>query len=189
MDVTIKSIKNNSKLSIILFLSIIFFSCKIKELTKLDIKKHNLPDIILKNYEHYIYKNKKKYLYAVIDNAEFYEENLKIYCDKIIADIYDSDGEIITKVNSDKGIIDKNEKIVTFIGNVYIEIIENDAKLYSDELKLDYENNKLISEKEILLDKKDGSYIKADSMESDLKLEATKFENMKIRYYYDERKK
>ncbi len=61
--------------------------------------------------------------------------------------------------------------------------------MYSDELKLDYENNKLISDKKILLEKNDGSYIKADSMESDLKLEATRFENMKIKYYYDEEKK
>ncbi len=187
MDVIIKS--KNNKLSIIIFIIILLFSCKIKKITKLDIKKNNLPDIILKKYEHYIYKNKKKYLYANINNAEFYEKEFKIYCDKIFAEIYDSDGELITVVNSDKGVIDKEEKILTFIGNVYIEILENNAKLHSDELKLDYENNRLISDKEILLEKKDGSYIKADSMESDLKLESTRFENMQIKYYYDEEKK
>ena len=148
-----------------------------------------LHELVLKDYNHYIYKNNKKYLLASVNEAVFYEKELKIICDRIKADIYDSKGELITIVNSDNGVIDKNEKTLTFKGNVNIKLIENKAKLFSDEIKLDYENNKLISEKKILLEKNDGSYIHADSMESDLKLEATKFENMKIKYYYDEDKK
>lgn len=168
---------------------IIFFSCKVDDLSKFKSDKYNLPDITLRNYKHYIYKNQKKYLYAKIELAEFFEKSLEINFYKIIAEIYDSDGKLTAKVNSDNGIIDKNEKILTFKDNVIIQIIENEAKLHCEELKLDYQNNKLMSEKPILLEKNDGSYILADSMESDLKLEATKFVNMKIKYYYDDEEK
>ncbi len=165
------------------------FSCKVDDLSKLKSNKYNLPDITLRNYKHYIYKNQKKYLYAKIDIAEFFEKTLEINFYKINAEIYNSNGELTAKVNSDNGIIDKNEKILTFKDNVNIEIVENDAKLHCEELKLDYQNNKLISEKPILLEKNDGSYIQADSMESDLKMESTKFVNMKIKYYYEEEEK
>ena len=137
----------------------------------------------------YLFQNKKKYLFAEISNAEFHEKKTKINCDRIKAEIYDSGGELTTLVNSERGEIDKNQKILTFIGNVNIELLENDATLFCDELKLDYENNKLITDSQVLLKKKDGSYIQADSMESDLKLEATKFVNMRIKYFYDEDKK
>ena len=174
----------------IIFLLFISFSCKkVEEFTKIKSIEHDFPDLVLKDYEHYIYKNKKKYLSANIKRAEFHEEELTISCLRIKADIFDSDGELTTLINSEKGEIDKNKKILTFIDNVVIELLENEARLYCDELKLDYENNKLSTETPVVLKKKDGSYIKADAMESDLKLEATKFVNMKIKYYYDEDKK
>src|SRR4030042_1912374 len=135
------------------FLFFLFsFSCKVEDLSKLKSNKYNLPDITLKNYKHYIYKNQKKYLYAKIEIAEFFEKTLEINFYKINAEIYNSNGELTAKVISDNGIIDKNEKILTFKDNVNIEIVENDAKLRCEEIKLDYQNNKLISEKTILLD-------------------------------------
>ena len=174
----------------IIFITLFFsFSCKVKELTQVKTQENNIPDLVLKDYNHYIYKNKKKYLFANINEAEFFEKESKISCNRIKADIYDSDGELTTIVNSEKGEVDKKQKILTFIGNVNIELLENDALLFCDKLKLDYENNRLISDTQVVLKKKDGSYIQADSMESDLKLEATKFVNMRIKYYYDEDKK
>src|SRR4030042_793642 len=108
----------------IINLLLILLSCKVDDLSKLNPNKYNLPDIILRNYKHYIYKNQKKYLYAKIETAEFFEKTLEINFYKIDAEIYDSDDELTAKVNSDNGIIDKNEKILTFKNNVIIQIIE-----------------------------------------------------------------
>lgn len=181
--------KINIRFLIIIFFLFYIFSCKVEEFAKIKSKEINYPDLVLKNYKHYIYKNKKKYLFANINEAEFHEKDLKIICNRIKAEIYDSDEKLTTMVNSERGEIDKDKKILTFIGNVNIELLENNASLFCDELKLDYENNRLISDTPVILKKKDGSYIQADAMESDLKLEATKFVNMRIKYYYDEDKK
>ena len=173
---------------IILSFIIIINNCKIKKAANKNDHK-NYPDMIQNNYRHYIYKNKKKHLYASIEHAEFYEKLKTINCKILNAEIYNSDGDITTIIYSDEGKIDKKEKKMLFIGNVVFELLENETKLYGDEIELDYKNNKLISKKDVLFKKEDGSYIKASSMDSDIKLESTKFEDMEIKYFYDDEEK
>lgn len=152
-------------------------------------EKNSLPSMTESNYKHYIYKNKKKYLYAEIEYAEFYEKENYIDCIKINAEIYDSTGDITSRIKAKKGKIDKEEGKLILSGDVILELIENKAKLYTEELDMDYKNNKLISKTNVIFKKDDGSYIKADSMESDIALESTKFKNMEILYYYEEDEK
>ena len=149
---------------------------------------YSVPDMIQTNYRHYIYKNGKKSLFARIEEARFYEKKSEINCYRVYVETYNSKGELTTKIRSENGLINRNEKIFIFSGNVEIESIEDESTLHSQEVELDYKNNKLVSKKDILIDKKDGSYIKATSMESDIKLQSTKFTDMVIKYYYDEDK-
>ncbi len=174
------------KLILILIIFITILNCGIKKTSRKKKDIENFPDMIQTNYRHYIYKNAKRYLYAKIGHAEFYEKLKTIDCVDLEAKIYDSDGELTTIIHSDNGVVDKKEKKILFTGNVVFELLENETKLYSEEIELDYKNNKLITDKDVLIDKEDGSYIKATSMESDIKLEATNFENMDVKYFYDE---
>lgn len=187
-NINIKSKTHNKKsFYLILFLVIcLFISCgAVKKRTSKTPKK-KYPDMIQENYTHYIYKNKKKYLYAEINYAEFYEKKNTIECLGLYAEIYNAKGELTTKIKSVEGIIDKKEKNVLFNGNVEFELLENETILYSDKIVLDYKKNKLTTDKEVLILKDDGSYVKSTSLESDIKKEETKFENMEIKYYYEE---
>jgi len=177
----------NKKIFIFLIFLIVL-SCKEKILEEL-IDKKIYPNLIQDNYKHYIYKNSKKYLFTKIDRAEFFEKTEKILCNLINAEIYNSKGELTTKINSDKGEIDQNKKIFVFSDNVVFELIESETSLYCDKIELDYENNKLYCRNDLIIEKKDGSYLKASSMESDLKLQETRFTDMKIKYFYDEEEK
>jgi LPS export ABC transporter protein LptC len=143
------------------------------------------PDLVQVNYNHLIYKNGKKYLETNIDRAEFFEKTNKIKCTALKAEIYNSKGVKTTIISSKKGEIDKQTKNVIFSGDVVFEMIENKATLYSQEIKLDYQNNKMISEKDVVLEKEDGSYIKATSMESDIKIDSTRFDDMELKYFYE----
>jgi len=173
---------------ILLILSIFFSSCKV-EYSQKNETFQNLPNIIQKNYSHNIYKNRKKYLFAKISNTEFYEKKKIINCEKIYAEIYDSKEKLTTTISSDKAVINNNDKKFLFSDNVELEMFEKETKLYSAELELDYDKNKMKSAGAIVMKKKDGSYVKADSMESDVGLEITSFKNMEIKYFYDEEKK
>lgn len=174
------------RLFLIIILIILLFDCGKQSNVQPVVDETIYPDLIQKNYRYYIYKNNKKYLYATVELAEFYEKKNYIDCDTIYAEIYNAKGELTTKINAVKGKINKNDKNVTFSENVIFDVVENDLKLYSEEITLDYMQNKLISKGPVSIEKEDGSFIKGDSMESDIKAEITKFEKMIIKYYYDE---
>jgi LPS export ABC transporter protein LptC len=171
-----------------IFIILIFFlNCSKNEINK---KKEIIyyPDIVEINYHHYIYKNATKYLHAKIDEAKIYEKLEKIECTKIIGEIYKSNGEIDTKINADSAVIDQKEKKAIFTGNVVFEMIETKSKLQADEIIMDYENNKLFCNYNVIIEKDDGSYLKATSFETNIKTQETKFTKMEIKYFYDEEK-
>jgi Lipopolysaccharide-assembly, LptC-related len=174
-------------LNIIIILSILI-SCKVESISATS-ETQEYPNMTQNNYSHYIYKNEKKYLYANIEYAEFFEKKNLIKAKKFYAEIYNSKGEMITKINSDSAEIDKNTKKIYIKDNAVFEILEHKTKLFSQEFDLDYENNLLICEYEVLFTKEDGSFLKADSLKSEIKKESTKFVNFEIKYYYDEDEK
>lgn len=167
---------------------ILLLNCakEIKQETQKIENKPLLPDIIQYNYRHYIYKNGKKYLFAVIEKAMFFEKKQTIEFENIYAQIYNGKGELTCEITANKGIIEKEKKKVTFSENVVFNLIENKIKLNTNSITLDYLNNKLKTDGEVLIAKEDGSFIKSDSMESDIKNSITKFEKMLIKYYYEE---
>lgn len=177
------------KIFFIILIIVLIFNCGKQTSEQQVVDESIYPDLVQKNYKHYIYKNNKKYLYATVELAEFYEKKNYIDCDSIYAEIYNAKGELTTKINAVKAIINKNTKNVTFSENVIFDVVENDLKLYSEEITLDYMQNKLISKGAVSIEKEDGSFIKGDSMESDIKNEITKFEKMIIKYYYDDEEK
>jgi LPS export ABC transporter protein LptC len=166
----------------------LLLNCK----TERDAKQENntkYPNLVQTNYTHYIFKNRKKYLYTKMDKAEFFEKQKIINCTNIKVEIYDSKEKLTTKIESEESVVDNNNKKLVFTKNVILEIVDKKTKLYADEIDLDYENNRLKCIGKIVMKKDDGSYLTADSMESDVKLDTTKFENMEIKYFYDEDKK
>ena len=176
---------NKFKYIIILILFALIFNCSVKRIKK---KKEsiNYPDMVQVNYDHFIYKNSKKYLHAKIKHADFFKKLDTIECEGLRAEIYNSKGELTTIINADKGIVYKKEKKIYFTENVMFELLENETKLISEELILDYKDNKLTSNSDVLIKKDDGSYIKATSMESEIKLDSTKFEDMEVKYFYED---
>lgn len=177
-----------NKIIYYLLISILFLSCSKKNEKENDTVKIDKPDMIQKNYKYYIYKNNKKYFYANIEYAEFFNKKEMVLCDKVYGQSFNSKGENTTILIADKAVIDKKEKQIILSENVIVELIENKLKLHSDELILDYNNNKLISKEDILIEKEDGSYIKASSMDSSIKEEITNFKDMEIKYFYDDDK-
>jgi len=143
------------------------------------------PDMIQDIYVHYIYKNNKKYLKTEITRAEFYEKSGKILCDGLKANIFDSKGTLTTEIFADKGNINKNDKFVIFTGNVKVKTFESKSTIFTEELYLDYKNNKMFSNVPVSIKKDDGSYLNASSMESDIKTEESSFQNMEIKYFYE----
>jgi len=152
-----------------------------------DKDKKDFPDVIQVSYKHYIYKNGYKYIEALIDYARFFEKTNKIECKKILANIYNSKGVLVTKIVADKADIDKSENIFFFKTNVVVEHYEKKTTMVTDELKLDYKNNKLICEKEVTISKKDGSFIKANNLESNLREQKTNFSTLTLKYFYEDK--
>ena len=176
--------KNIVKIGI--FIIILFFSCGIVREKEDKIKKR-FPDMVQIEYEHYIYKIGRKFLIAKIKQANFFEKANKIECDVIRAEIYNSKNELTTLIEADKGIINKDDKVVYFSGNVKIQSFEQKTKLYTEELRVDYQNNRLISDKDIIIEKDDGSYLKSKYFESNLKLQETRFDNLESKYFYNDK--
>lgn len=143
------------------------------------------PDMIQDIYVHYIYKNNKKYLKTEIKRAEFFEKSGKILCEGLQANIFDSKGTLTTEIFADKGNINKNEKLFIFTGNVRVKTMESKSTIFTEELYLDYKNNKMFSNVPVSIKKDDGSYLNASSMESDIKTEEYSFQNMEIKYFYE----
>lgn len=185
------TVKKSNNITIYAIVGLMLFTFCSKEVTKETKKEEEqiLPEIVQYNYKHYIYKNSKKYLIANIKVAQFFEKKKEINCDGIYAEIYNGKGELTTTINADKANINKETKKVTFSENVIFDVIDNKIKLFTEEITLDYAGNKLFSKGEVLIKKEDGSFIKGDSMESDIKNAVTKFEKMIIKYYYDDEKK
>ncbi|HOJ62906.1 MAG TPA: LPS export ABC transporter periplasmic protein LptC [Spirochaetota bacterium] len=168
-----------------LILIIFIFSCSNSKVEKIT-EKEIFPDMTQKNYEHFIYKNGKKYLYTKIDFAKFFDKKNKIECESIYAIVYNSKGEKKAEINADYSYIDQETKNVTFKGNIKIKMIEEKATLYTEELFLNYKDNKMSSNTEIFIEKEDGSYLKASSMESDINKQDTSFNNLELKYYYED---
>jgi LPS export ABC transporter protein LptC len=168
----------------VFFIILLFFSCTIKEKDVADNKKK--PDMIQENYDHFIYKNGRKYLEAKIDKAFFYEKTQTIECNDISADIFNSKNELTTKINSDKGVINKKDKNVLFTGNVIIKSVEKKTDLLTEELTLDYQNNKMTSDKDVLFRKEDGSYLKTKSLSSEIKQQTITFGTVELLYNYED---
>ena len=170
---------------ILVFLIILTFSCAVtKEKSENTAKKE--PDMVQKNYKHFIYKNGRKYLEATIKDAMFYEKSETVECNVISANIYNSKNELTTIINSDKGNINKKDKNVVFSGNVIVKALEKKVDLLTEELILDYQNNKLISDKEVLFKKEDGSYLKTDSFTSEIKQQTITFGSVELLYNYED---
>ncbi|HQJ06328.1 MAG TPA: LPS export ABC transporter periplasmic protein LptC, partial [Spirochaetota bacterium] len=117
--------------------------------------------------------------------GRLFEKSGKIRCDGLKADIFNSKGALTTEIFADKGNIDKNDKLVIFTGNVRIKTFESKSTIFTEELYLDYKNNKLFSNVPVSIKKDDGSYLNASSMESDIKTEESSFQNMEIKYFYE----
>ncbi len=167
---------------LILFL---YFACSNVKVDKVE-KKEIFPDMTQENYEHFIYKNGKKYLYTKIGKANFFDKSEKIECEKIYALVYNSKSELKAEINADFSTIDKNTKNVTFKGNIKINMVEEKATLYTEELFLNYKDNKISSNVDVFIEKEDGSFLKATSMESDINKQETSFNNLELRYYYED---
>lgn len=177
-------LKSRYVLVILLFLTIL--SCSRKPGEEKVVDKKEYPDMIQDNYNHFIYKNGRINLNAQIGRALFFNKKRIIECEKFFAEIYNSQGELTTVIHSDKAVIDNNLKLVNFIKNVKIDMKDKKFIMYTDELKLFYKENRMISEEEVLIEKEDGSFLKADSMESDFKEDTTNFVNLDMKYHYDD---
>ena len=167
----------------VIFFIFLFFSCIVREKEVKNEKKY--PDLVLDSYDHTIFKNNRIYLNAVMTKASFYEKQGLIECDNIKAEIYNSKNETITIITADKGLVNKDAKTVVFTGKVNIELKEKKMTMHSEELKLDYENNIMSSDKEVIIDKTDGSFLKTTKFLSDIKKHETSFETLDLKYFYD----
>ena len=142
--------------------------------------------MIQENYNHRIYKNGKLNLDATLKRALFFDKDGKIEVDGITAEIFNSSGETTTKIQADKGTVNKNDKNVVFNQNVKVESFEQKIKLFTDKLTLDYQNDKLIADENVLIEKEDGSFLKSDYFESEIRAMETKFNNLELQYFYND---
>lgn len=145
-----------------------------------------LPDVVQRNYNHYIYKGTRLFLEAKIDIGRTYEKRKATDCEVISARVYNSKGELATLISADLGEIDSRRSILKFINNVYIERFEDKVILRTDELSINYNENTMITEKKVIITKEDGSILIADGMNSDLSAQTTTFYNMDLTYYYED---
>ncbi|MCG8570555.1 MAG: LPS export ABC transporter periplasmic protein LptC [Spirochaetes bacterium] len=167
---------------ILLFL--LFLQCKTKQSDDSEEPRKILPDIIQQNYMHYIYKNKRIYLEAEIELAEFFDESNKIECKVFTGTTYNSKGKMNTQIWSDQAVIDSAGGSIQFNGNVIVNMIDKKVKLYTDELFFNYKDNILIGERGVIFEKEDGSKLNADKMVSNFADDQTEFTNMDLKYFY-----
>lgn len=171
-----------------IFILLFSIGCSIEK--KSDTQKAvEIPDMVQINYKHYIYKAGRIYLEAFVGVGRSYEKTKQINCEVIDAVVYNSKNEKVTTIKSDTGNIDSNNSTLIFIGNVKIDKIDKDAVIYADEIKLNYSDNTLSSDKPVVIKKEDGSILKASSMFSDLKEQKTDFSQMDLVYYYEDDEK
>ena len=143
------------------------------------------PDMVQENYSHFIYKNNRQYLTTVIQYAEFYEKEDRISCKILDAKVYNSKGEITTHISSEQGEINQNQKLIEFTGSVVIESFENETVLSTENLILDYKNNKMYNNTPVVIERENGSKLEATSMRADIQTQESNYTDMHIIYYYD----
>ncbi len=159
-------------------------SCSITREVSLLNKNIDYPDMVQLNYIHSIFKNSRVYLRADIKKAEFFFKKRTIECDQFAGVINDIHSKIITEVYADHASIDEKRKTVLMSGNVKFKSYKEKTTVYCQEMKFDYNLEKLTIDKEVLIEKEDGSYLKATSMESELKSQTTTFTGMDMMYFY-----
>lgn len=168
-----------------LLISLLLFSCA-DTISKYEPDNDTVyPDMVQENYAHYICKNSRQYLTTNIEYAEFYEKQDKISCKVLDARVYNSKGEVTTHISSDKGEINQNNKLIEFTGNVVIESFENETVLQTDNLILDYKNNKMYNSSPVVIKRDNGSTLEATSMRADIQTQESSYTDMRIIYYYD----
>lgn len=143
------------------------------------------PDMVQENYSHFIYKNNRQYLTTVIQYAEFFEKEDRISCKILDAKVYNSKGEITTHIQSDQGEINQKQKLIEFNGSVVIESFENETVLRTENLILDYKNNKMYNNTSVIIERENGSKLEASSMRADIQTQESNYTDMHIIYYYD----
>ncbi len=151
-------------------------------------KKRIFPNMIQNNYNHFIYRNGRVFLNAKIDLALFYDKQDKIEVEGIKAEIYNSKEELTTRIVSDKGVVDREQKNIKFSNNVKIESFEQKIKMATEEIILDYQNDLLIANSETLIQKDDGSYLKSKNFVSNIKVMETNFKELELQYFYNDDK-
>ena len=169
----------------ILFLTILLLSCA-DTMAKYEPNNDTVyPDMVQENYSHFIYKNNRQYLTTVIQYAEFYEKEDRISCKILDAKVYNSKGEITTHISSEQGEINQNQKLIEFTGSVIIESFENETVLRTENLILDYKNNKMYNSTPVVIERENGSKLEATSMRADIQTQESNYTDMHIIYYYD----
>lgn len=169
----------------IFFISNLLFSCMVSVEEDLSVER-SLPDIVQIDYEHHISKYGRKFLLATIKRSESYELDRKVECTGIAASIYNSKEELITTIKSEIGTIDNKSNKFIFKDDVVLVQIDKEVTMYSDEVILNYLDNKMECNKPVKIIKANGSTLKADSMESDFDKGDIVFTNLDIIYYYEE---
>lgn len=168
-----------------LFLIFFTFSCAVQSVES-DVAQLSYPDMVQENYKHYIYKNGNIYLEASIKHAETYELKKKIECKNVNANIYNSKKEITSRLKSDKAVVDNGSSSMVFSGNVEVDKIDKEVKLFTDKLSINYKDNIMTCDSDVVIKKDDGSILKAKTMVSEFKNEVINFTGLDTLYYYED---
>jgi len=145
-----------------------------------------MPDMVQTNYTHNIYKNSRVYLRSSITNASFFFTTKIIKCSNFTGRVFDLNKQITTEIFADEASIDEKNKTITLNGNVRLVSHLEETTVYSEQMNFDYDKEILLINTDVVIEKDDGSYLKATSMKSDLKEQTNYFTNLEMKFYYEE---
>jgi LPS export ABC transporter protein LptC len=133
-------------------------------------RKVVLPDYILKGVRHYHYEEGVLRMEASFEEGEYYASSQELYIDNCNFLYYDKNGTVVSRGSSDKARLYGNRSLIIAENNVSIVSEVNGTLLETDYLEWHGEEERFVTESNVVITRKNGDRLSGRGMVADLAL-------------------
>ena len=167
-----------NKLSYILFVAFVVFSCDQQETTNYQSEpEKNEPDQEMWDFSVKATKNgRMDALIHAGHMARYSDKSLAVFDQGVDIDFFNKDGEKVSELTADAGELDENTTNVTALGNVVVES-DTGITLYTEELFYRHNSNRIYSNVQVMVTTEEGDTLSGVGFESDTELDSWEIKN------------
>ena len=151
--------------------------------------EESIPDTVLLNFKHYIYRNGIRTASIEADRAELYDKRKETLLEGVHLVEYDDAGEMVDEVWADRAVYHSDTGDADITGEIYLYSEREKAEMVAQSLHWNKEQRLLTSDPEetVSLRKDDGSRIEGVGFQADFRTNALSFsKRVEGVYVYDE---